>query len=135
MKFLFKLVFILILINIDLAFADSDPLFINLTTNEAHRALMGINFGKNQLERGHPLTIFLNDKGVLLGSKKNAAEFADQQKAINEVIEKGANVIICKMCLKHYEIAEDDLITGMKISNPDISGSLLFKDDTKTLSW
>ena len=31
------------------AFAgDTDPLFVNLTTDDAHRANMGISFGKNQ---------------------------------------------------------------------------------------
>lgn len=50
------------------AFAgDTDPLFVNLTTDDSHRANMAITFGKNQLERGHRLTIFLNDEGVLIG--------------------------------------------------------------------
>ncbi|OYW33138.1 MAG: hypothetical protein B7Z51_01950 [Methyloversatilis sp. 12-65-5] len=61
---------------------DNEPLFINLTTDDQHRANMGISFGKNQLERGHPLTIFLNDKGVLIGAKANAAKYADHQKPL-----------------------------------------------------
>jgi hypothetical protein len=51
---------------------------------------MAITFGKNQLERGHPLTIFLNDKGVFIGSKVNSAKFAEQQKALGELMNKGA---------------------------------------------
>ena len=65
------------------AFAgDTDPLFVNLTTDDSHRATMAITLGKSQLERGHPLTIFLNDKGVLIGSKTNSAKFAGHQKAL-----------------------------------------------------
>ena len=55
---------------------------------------MGITFGKDQLERGHPLTVFLNDKGVLIGSKANSAKFADHQKALGELMSKGATVLI-----------------------------------------
>ena len=34
------------------AFAgDTDPLFVNLTTDDTHRANMAMNFGQNQLKR------------------------------------------------------------------------------------
>ena len=94
---------------------DSDPLFVNMTTDDAHRANMAISFGKNQLERGHPLTIFLNDKGVLIGTRANAAAFADQQKALADLLSKGATVIICQMCMKHYGVEKADLLPGLKI--------------------
>lgn len=114
---------------------DTDPLFVNLTTNESHRALMGITFGKGQLERGHPLTVFLNDKGVFIASKQNATEFSEQQKMLGELMAKGAIVLICQMCMKHYGVTAEDLLPGVKLSSPDISGAALFKEDSKTLSW
>lgn len=118
------------------AFAGDDaPLFINLTTDDPHRANMGISFGKNQLERGHPLTIFLNDKGVLIGSQENAAQFADHQKMLGELVDKGATVLICPMCMKHYGVKEADLLPGLQVGNPELTGGALFKDDTRTLTW
>jgi hypothetical protein len=54
-------------------------LFIQLTSNDLHRVHMALNFGLEQLDRGRPLTIFLNDKGVYAGSTVNADEFAAQQ--------------------------------------------------------
>ncbi len=114
---------------------DDDPLFINMTTDDAHRATMAIGFGKNQLERGHPLTIFLNDKGVLVGSQKNAAAYAEQQKALADVLAKGGMVLVCPMCMKHYGVAEADLLPGLQVGNPDLTGGALFKDDTVTLTW
>ena len=113
----------------------SDPLFVNLISDDAHRADMAISFGKNQLDRGHPLTIFLNDKGVFIGSKENAEKFAHHQKMLGELMSKGATVLICPMCMKHYGIKESDLLPGVKVGNPDLTGSFLFKDNTKTLSW
>ncbi len=113
----------------------SDPLFINLTTDDGHRANMALNFGTKQMERGHPLTLFLNDKGVNLASKANAEKFADQQKAIADLAGKGTQVIVCPMCMKHYGVTEADLLEGLKVGNPDLTGELLFKDGTQTLTW
>ena len=118
------------------AFAgDTDPLFVNMTTDDSHRANMGIAFGKSQLERGHPLTIFLNDKGVLIGSKVNSKTFADHQKSLGELMGKGATVLICPMCMKQYGVKETDLLPGLKVGNPELTGGALFKDNTKTLTW
>lgn len=115
--------------------ANADPLFVNMTTDDPHRASMAIVFGKNQLERGHPLTVFLNDKGVFVGSKANAAKFAEQQKMLAEVLGKGGAVLVCPMCMKHYGVKESDLLPGLKVGNPDLTGGVLFKDNTRTLSW
>jgi len=114
---------------------NTDPLFINLTSDDPHRALMAISFGQAQLERKHPLTVYLNDKAVLVASKKNAAKFAEQQKLLSEIAAKGGTVLVCPMCSKKFGVAEADFITGAKLTSPDITGPALFKDNTKTLSW
>ena len=118
------------------AVADSpDPLFVNLTSDDDHRANMAITFSKSQLERGHPVTIFLNDRGVFVGAKSSAEKFTGQQQTLAEMMAKGAIVIVCPFCAKHYGIDTANLIDGAKLGNPDLTGSLLFKDDTKTMSW
>jgi sulfur relay (sulfurtransferase) complex TusBCD TusD component (DsrE family) len=96
---------------------------------------MAITFGKHQLERGHPLTIFLNDKGVFVGSKAQASKYTDHQKALSELMSKGATVIACPMCMEHYGVKETDLLPGIKVGKPELTGGALFKDDTKTLTW
>lgn len=139
MKFIANLFFALALIVGSIttpAFAgDTDPLFVNLTTDDSHSANMAITFAKSQFERGHPLTIWLNDKGVFIGSKAKAAKFADHQKMLAELLNKGAVVISCPMCMKHYGVKEADLLPGIKVGNPELTGGALFKDNTKTLTW
>lgn len=72
------------------AMADTDdPLFINLTTDQDHRADMALGFSKAMLERGHPVTIWLNDSGVLLASTEQSGRLADQQKALAELMARG----------------------------------------------
>ena len=113
----------------------SDPLFINLTTDEMHRSTMAINFGKHHSANGHPLSIFLNDKGVILGVKAGSEKYAAQQKELTEIISKGGLVIVCPMCLKQAGYTEADLIAGVKLGSPKLTGDALFKDGTKTMSW
>ena len=113
----------------------NDPLFINLSTDDLSRASMAINFGKHHSNGGHPLTIFLDDKAVMLGVKAGSTKFADQQQALSEVISSGALVIMCPMCLKQAGFTEADLISGVKLGGPKITGDALFKDGTKTMSW
>ncbi len=118
------------------AFAgDTDPLFVNMTTDDAHRANMAITFGKAQMERGHPLTVFLNDKGVFVGAKANATKYGEPQKKLGEILSNGGVVIACPMCMKHYGVAEADLLPGIQVGKPELTGGALFKDDTKTLTW
>lgn len=114
---------------------DTDPLFVNATTDQPHRAKMALVFSKNQLDRKHPVAIFLNDRGVLIASKANGETFKEQQDLLKTLIAAGATVIACPMCMEHYGVKEADLIPGIKIGNPEIVGGALFKDNTKTLTW
>jgi predicted peroxiredoxin len=113
----------------------TDPLFVNLLTEDVHRARMAVAFSKNQLELGHPVTFFFNDKGVLILSKKRSKTYGEHQKLIGELQAKGAVVLACPMCMKHYGVKDSDLIEGVKIGNPELTGGALFKDNTKTLTW
>ncbi|CAG9000912.1 MAG: hypothetical protein CENE_02919 [Candidatus Celerinatantimonas neptuna] len=115
--------------------ANTDPLFINLTSSNSHRATMAIGFGLSQQERGHAVTIFLNDTSVQLASKKNALNYKKQQKLLHEIVAHKGKVIVCPTCMKYYGVSEKDLIKGLKKGNPDMTGAQLFKDHTRTMAW
>jgi sulfur relay (sulfurtransferase) complex TusBCD TusD component (DsrE family) len=114
---------------------DADPLFVNLTSDDAHRVNMALDFGKKQMSRGHPLTVFLNDRAVLVASKGNAAKFPEQQKTLADLAGTGALLIACPFCMKHYGVQEADLVSGVRVGNPELTGGALFKDGTKTMTW
>lgn len=136
MKKIAALLTLLALLSAFSAFAgEKDPLFINLTSDDSHRALMALSFGQAQMQRGHPLTVYFNDKAVLVASRKNEAGYAEQQKIMAEIAAKGGTVLVCPMCSKKFGVAEADLAQGAKLTNPDITGPALFMDNTKTLSW
>lgn len=114
---------------------DHDPLFVNMTTDDAYRSTLAITVSARMFERGHPLTLFFNDRGILVVSKSNADKFPEQQAALAKLAEAGATLIACPNCMKHYGIAESDLVDGVRVGSPQVTGDALFRDGTKTLSW
>jgi sulfur relay (sulfurtransferase) complex TusBCD TusD component (DsrE family) len=136
MKFIRSIVFaVFAALSLAATAGPNDPLFVSLTSNDVDRARMALNFSKHHFENGHPLSIFLSDKGVFLGVKSGSQQFAEHQKIMADVIAKGGSVIMCPMCLRHFGFSEADLIPGIKMGGPKITGDTLFKDGTKTLSW
>jgi sulfur relay (sulfurtransferase) complex TusBCD TusD component (DsrE family) len=134
-KFVLALVVLVGLASVPAAAGNTDPLFVNMTTDDMHRSDMAIHFATMQAKLGHPVTIFLNDKGVLVGAKTNASRYPDQQKALAAMMEKGAVVIACPFCMRQYGVPEQDLLPGIKIGSPEVTGGALFKDNTRTLTW
>jgi sulfur relay (sulfurtransferase) complex TusBCD TusD component (DsrE family) len=110
-------------------------LFVNMTTDEPHRALMALSFARKQQERGHPVTIYFNDRGVLVASVANASGFAAQQELAAAIAGAGGALLVCPMCMKHYGVEEGQLMPNARVSNPDLAGEALFADDTRTLTW
>ncbi len=37
--------------------------------------------------------------------------------------------------MKHYGVETTDLLPGIQVGKPELTGSALFKDGTKTMSW
>jgi sulfur relay (sulfurtransferase) complex TusBCD TusD component (DsrE family) len=114
---------------------DGAALFINLITDDPHRAHMALHFGQKQLELGHPLTVFLNDRGVFIAAEQGAERFGLHQDILAELVTAGAKVIVCPMCMKHYGVTEADLLDGLAVGNPKLTGGALFAPDTRTLTW
>jgi sulfur relay (sulfurtransferase) complex TusBCD TusD component (DsrE family) len=112
-----------------------DPLFTNLSSDDSHRSAMALRFSKAMMERGHPLTVFLNDKGVMIASKTKSGEFADQQKELSALMGKGAVVIVCQSCLQHFGLKDTELLDGVKLGTPDMTSEALFKEHTRTMAW
>lgn len=112
-----------------------DPLFVNLSSDNSHRAMMAVRFGKVMFEKGHPVTIFLNDNGVLVASTAKGKEFGNEQQDLTALMAKGVTVIVCQHCMMHHGVKEEDILKGVKLGTPDLIGDALFKDNTKTMTW
>ncbi|RDE48794.1 MAG: hypothetical protein DVS81_20130 [Candidatus Accumulibacter meliphilus] len=74
---------------------DKDPLFIALSSDATRRVGHVLHFAELQRARGHPLTIWLNESGILLASRKYTEKHANHQAALAELMSKGATILIC----------------------------------------
>lgn len=112
----------------------ADPLFVNLTSDDGHRAHMAIAFSQATLEAGHPVTLFLNVDAV-----KIAATKARKQQHNREMLEKfmksGGKVLACPHCVEHAKLKAADLIEGVQIGKPEMTQEALFAPGARTLSW
>jgi sulfur relay (sulfurtransferase) complex TusBCD TusD component (DsrE family) len=114
---------------------DKDPLFVNLISDDAHGATMALHFARSMQEQGHPVTVFFNNRGVLVASKAHASTYPDQQKEIASLTSSGAVLIACPHCMKYYGVADTGLVSGVTVGTPAMLSKQLFQDGTKTLTW
>lgn len=111
-----------------------DPLFVNLTSDDAHRARMALVFSEKQHERGHPVTIFLNDRAVLIADRTRS-KFKAHHDMLAGLMKKGATILICPMCRQHYGVMEKNQIEGIKTGSPELTGGALFAPGARSLTW
>ncbi len=134
MKKLFGMLFVIMTLSLSLFAGDKSPLFVNLTSDQEHRTLMAVQFSMKMHDKGHTLTIYLNDKGVKLASTENK-QYAEFQSKLAEVMGKGATVYICPVCMKEYKIEGSTLLKGVKVGNANLLEKAIFADDTRVISW
>lgn len=113
----------------------AEPLFLHLSTDEPHRAAAALTFGLHQQQAGHPLTVYLSDRGVLLATQAPAAAQAPAQQQLAELLRQGASVLAVPLSLKHHGVAPQLLLPGVQPSNRALSSEALFRPGTRTLSW
>jgi predicted peroxiredoxin len=115
-------------------------IFYNLTTEEAWSAGMALGQANKALDNGYGVVIFLNVRGVFIASKRfntdtNAAAGTSLQTQLKAAMEKGAEVIICPMCLSKAGMTMDDVIDGVVEGGPDTTMKLMTSDDTVVISY
>jgi len=115
-------------------------LFVNLSTLQTGPAGHALYFAGKHLERGHPVTFFLNGPAVLIASKSAPqATFQIVGKTVRDMLEDlvkgGAKVITCQLCIKMQGMDESDLIAGAMLGNPDLVAEYLFDPKYQVISW
>ena len=114
---------------------DKDPLFLSLVSDDAHAATMALHFAKTVQDQGHPVTVFFNNRGVLVASKAHGDTYPEQQKEIAALTSGGAVLLACPHCMEYYGIEKTDLLSGVDAGDSDMVTKQLFMDGTRTLTW
>jgi tRNA 2-thiouridine synthesizing protein D len=73
-----------------------------------------LRFAYTALLEGHKINIFLVEDGIFVGKKnQDPATYDNVGKWMADVIEEGANVKSCGVCMKARGISEDELMDGI----------------------
>jgi predicted peroxiredoxin len=115
-------------------------LFLNLSSMQTGTAGHALHFAGKQMERGHPVTIFLNGPAVLFASKSAPqASFPMAGTTVRAMLEgmvkDGAKLIMCQMCTKMHGMDQSDFIDGAVLGNPELVASSLFDPKYQVISW
>jgi sulfur relay (sulfurtransferase) complex TusBCD TusD component (DsrE family) len=97
--------------------SDKKLLLVNLTSYTTDDSRKAIEYAKAELEKGRPVVIFLNDRGVLAASKANAETYKEQQRSLTELMKRGATVLVCPDCMKLYGVDPSSLLAGVQVAD------------------
>lgn len=121
---------------------DKPALFINVTAEDPWKVAMAAFFGTNfALKQGHKdVVVFVNVQAVPLFTKAKADVRAEQfGKTVHEMYREfqaaGGKILVCPVCMKALDVADRDLIEGAEVASVKSVNAILFRADTKTLSW
>lgn len=123
------------------ALADEQKtIFYNVTTDEAWAAGMALGQANKALEVGYKVVIFLNVRGVFIASKSfvtdtNGASGKSMQEMLKAAMGKGAQAIICPMCMAKAGMTMDDVIEGVVKGGPDVTMKAMTADNTVVISF
>ena len=82
-----------------------------------------IRFAYTALLEGHKVNIFLVEDGIWVGKRnQDPTTYDNVGKWLKDVIEEGAKVLACGVCMKARGMSEDELIEG--ISKTTMNGFL-----------
>lgn len=113
---------------------DAGALVVNVTSSDNIKAPMALMFATKGLERGLKMTVWLNTEGVRLAVKgfnppNNAANGKNTHEMIADFIKKGGKVLVCPMCLKAQGYSKNDLVSGVTLSDADITFAAIAASD------
>jgi predicted peroxiredoxin len=116
------------------------PLLIHMTTGDAWRGGMGLEFAQAMLKSGHPVAVFLNLDAVKLAvrtgeQEKRPAMSQIPRDVIADLIREGAIVLVCQPCLAEFGLKLDSIVPGVQIARPGYLENFVFADNVRTLTW
>jgi predicted peroxiredoxin len=123
-----------------LSASDGKTIFYNVTTDEAWAAGMALGQANKALEAGYKVVVFLNVRGVFIASRSfvtdtNGASGKSLQDMLKAAMGKGAQAIICPMCMGKAGMTMDDVIEGVVKGGPDVTMKAMTADNTAVISF
>ena len=109
--------------------------FIVVIANGAYtseRPYTMLRFAYTALLEGHKINIFLVEDGIFVGKKnQNPSTYDNVGKWMKDVIEEGAKVLACGVCMKARGVLDEELMAG--ISKTTMNGFLTMCEEADNI--
>ena len=105
--------------------AELRPIFVNLTTGieDLQKCSMALSLAENSMAAGRDVTVFLNVHAIRLAAAGEEITLFNSDELMSDkiagLIDGGAAIIVCPMCLGNSPYTEDDLIEGVQTAGGD----------------
>ncbi|GEM_PF-2506666 len=112
-------------------------LVVNLSTDDADSADAAIRIATVALSRGHEVTLLMRVRAVSLAVKKNDYPFG-KTTIKDELIafqKAGGKIIMGGSCMQQRGLTPADMIDGVVVGKPDVVMPVIFKENTRILSY
>lgn len=104
--------------------AGENIVLLNVTSDPAEDPQsvdMAMKLAGFALDEGRRVAMFFNVRGVKLPTKEFDASFAFQDndsliEQLNDLIARGAEVHVCPICMKAWDVADADIIDGAQVT-------------------
>jgi predicted peroxiredoxin len=116
------------------------PIFYNIISDDSWNAGMALGQANVAARRGHPVTVFLNVRGVHVADRNTVqGTFGPAGKTpkalLASLIDGGETVLVCGTCMSAAGMAAHDLIDGARVSGPDLTFGALTAEGTIVMSY
>ena len=120
--------------------AEASPVFVNLTTDHPEYATSALNWTLEAMDRGHPVTLWLNVSAVSLAIEdfphcvevRTGLSAAD---LVARVIDRGGRVLVCSSCLTLAGFEPESLMAGAALDAPDEVMPAVLETDVQVVNW
>ncbi len=120
---------------------EGSALFVNISTDDPWRVASAVFFAAQfGVKEGHPTTLFVTIGGVRMFTKDKAAVRVEEfgttvHRMLRDYQSLGGKILVCKVCMEQLDIEAKDLIDGAELAVVKTTNPILFRPDTKIISW
>lgn len=107
---------------------------VHITSDDNHRAMMGVEHAKAMLASGKNVAILLDVDGVKVGSSNPSATLKTTAEELQQFLASGGRVIACEHCISMAGMNPSDLLPGIEIdSHPEMPKMQRLIDEGATI--
>jgi predicted peroxiredoxin len=103
---------------------------VHITSEDNHRAMMGVDHAQAMLAAGKNVAILLDVDGVKIGTTNPSATLKATNEQLQQFLDSGGRVIACEHCISMAGLQNSDMLPGVEIdSHPGMPKMQRFIDE------